>query len=302
MYENDTRLELSRLNNLKRRGNKVEAQCPACAAAGTDRSGNHLVIFDEGRGKWGCTVYAGDKQHRREIAELAGLRVRAFPPLPQHNFRAEVVRPKPQLPALRVPTVSELSALAELRKLPFLEGLEFAVRAGQLRVAEMFDRGSVAKAWVLLDSSGRNAQARRFDGFPWKSIEAKAKTLPGSQATWPIGAADIGIKPFIALCEGGPDTLAAWSLSWWHEMVETVAPVCMTGAGMSIHPHALPHFRGKGVWLFPHRDAPGDRARAKWTAELTAAGATWVKTFDVKPHKDLNEWLTATAHSQEDEE
>lgn len=64
---------------------------------------------------------------------------------------------------------------------------------------------------------------------------------------------------------------------------------------MKIHPDSLPHFHGKKVWIFPHRDEAGAKAQARWIAELTAAGALWVKPFDLAPHKDLNDWLTAAA-------
>jgi hypothetical protein len=197
--------------------------------------------------------------------------------------------------------VGELATLAELRGLPFFAGLELATRAGQLRMAEMRDAGESVLAWVLLDSSARNAQARRLDGRPWQGIGAKAKTLPGSQAAWPIAAADIGAKPFVALCEGGPDTLAAWSFVWWHTQQAEIMPVCMAGSH-PIHVDALPLFRGKGVFVVPHRDAAGARAMTTWTAQLREAGARWVRCFDVSPHKDLNEFLSDAAATAEREQ
>lgn len=290
-------LDLSRLVRPQTRAGKLIAQCPACAQSGGDKSAQHLVVFEDGAGKWGCVQYPGDKEHRRQIAALVGIESAAtFAPRARPPVRPQPA-PAPRkldLPVLRIPTVGELARLADLRQLPFFAGLELAVQAGVLRCAEMLDAGETVTAWLLLDSSHRCAQARRLDGKPWRGIgDVKAKTLPGSQAAWPIGAADIGAKPFVALCEGGPDTLAAWSLAWWEGKAVKIAPVCVAGAGNTLHADALPLFRGKGIWLFPHHDNAGERARLNWTAQLLGAGALWVQPFSVAPHKDLNEWLTA---------
>lgn len=290
-------LDVSRLANPKKRGGKIVAQCPACALAGADTSGEHLVVFDDGYGKWGCVAFPGDKEHRRQIANVVGADYSAqIPPNVVQRGKGTHEGPRPiHLPDLRFPSLAELIVLAESRGLPVYAGLEQAGRAGMLRCATMKDAGANVGAWVLVDSAKHCAQARRLDGKAWESIGAKAKTLPGSRASWPIGAADIGSRPYVALCEGGPDTLSAWTLAWWHEKSAEIAPVCICGAGNSIHPEALPFFVGKGVWTFPHRDAAGERAQVKWTATLIAAGAAWVKPFDVSPHKDLNDWLTAAA-------
>ncbi len=294
-------MNLERLEKVRKCGGKTIARCPACAAAGADKSGEHLVIYESG--KWGCIAFAGDKEHRRQIAALVGLEAPLQTLRPLVRRIIETPRRPLELPALRVPTIGELVRLRDLRGLPFFAGLEIAVRAGQLRMTELPDAGETVTAWVLLDSSHRNAQARRLDGKPWHGIEAKAKTLRGSEAAWPIGAADIRDKPQVALCEGGPDFLAAWSLAFWHAKVAELAPCCMAGAGQRIHPDALPLFKGKGVFLIPHRDKAGERSQKVWTEQLTEAGAAWIRTFDVSPQKDLNELLTAgTAVLESDNE
>ncbi len=291
-------LDSSRLVKPKQRGSKIVAQCPACAAAGGDKSGEHLVIFEDGR--WGCVAYAGDVSHRREIATTHGRDVTRPVCVPASLCTGQRRRTL-TLPPLRVPTVGQLAGIADLRGLPFIAGLELAVRAGVLWIADLNDGAEVVTAWVLTDGARISAQGRRLDGKPWFGIGgAKAKTLPGSQAAWPIGSAAIGDKPFVALCEGGPDALAAWTLAWWHGKAGEVAPVCIAGAGQRIHPDALPFFRGKGVFTFPHRDAAGERAQAVWTKQLREAGASWVKDFDLSPAKDLNDWLFAAVHQMEE--
>ncbi len=49
----------------------VVAQCPACAAVGGDTTGNHLIVYADG--KYGCVVHKGDKDHNKEIFKLVGL-------------------------------------------------------------------------------------------------------------------------------------------------------------------------------------------------------------------------------------
>ena len=67
-------LDISRLKNVRTRGDKTTAGCPACAEVGHDRKCEHLVINAEGG--FGCVVYPGNgpeaKEHRRRIFMLCG--------------------------------------------------------------------------------------------------------------------------------------------------------------------------------------------------------------------------------------
>jgi hypothetical protein len=54
------------------RGSTSVFRCPACAAAGGDRDGNNLKIFDDGR--YACRKFQGDQEHRGEIWSLVGIR------------------------------------------------------------------------------------------------------------------------------------------------------------------------------------------------------------------------------------
>jgi hypothetical protein len=53
-------------------GGIVQARCPACAEGGHDRTGEHLRIYPDGR--FGCCVHPKDKEHRKRIFALAGVR------------------------------------------------------------------------------------------------------------------------------------------------------------------------------------------------------------------------------------
>ena len=67
-------LNISKLENIRKHSGKITARCPACAEAGHDRKGEHLVINADG--SFGCVVYAGDsvdaKAHRKRIFALRG--------------------------------------------------------------------------------------------------------------------------------------------------------------------------------------------------------------------------------------
>jgi hypothetical protein len=48
----------------------IVARCPACAQAGHDNTGNHLIVYPDG--KFGCVARPKDKEHNREILRLVG--------------------------------------------------------------------------------------------------------------------------------------------------------------------------------------------------------------------------------------
>jgi hypothetical protein len=66
-------------------GGLVQARCPACAEGGADRTGNHLRIQSDGR--FGCCVHPKDRDHRKRIFALAGVRER-------QDIRVKVAAPQ----------------------------------------------------------------------------------------------------------------------------------------------------------------------------------------------------------------
>ena len=64
-------LDLTKLENLKDKGDKKLARCPACAKDGGDSKGEHLVIYPDG--KYGCVAHPGDEAHNKEIFQLVGI-------------------------------------------------------------------------------------------------------------------------------------------------------------------------------------------------------------------------------------
>jgi hypothetical protein len=64
-------LDINKLEKVRKLANGVmQARCPACAEGGSDKTGEHLRIYADGR--YGCCVHPKDTQHRKRIFALAG--------------------------------------------------------------------------------------------------------------------------------------------------------------------------------------------------------------------------------------
>lgn len=221
---------------------------------------------------------------------------------------------------VRKPSAAELVVIGKQRNLPesygCFPGLDIAVQRGLLWVGEAYDHESKRDlpAWIATDESRINAQARRMDGKPWTTAHGeriKSKTLPGFKGTWPIGAANFGTAMNVILTEGPPDMLAAITAVFLSSgqslaVVNGIGFACVTGAHQELHPDSLVHFKGRRVRIVPDTDVTGTGAKgaAKWTAQLTKAGAivdwfelTGLKKPDGSPAKDLND---VTAYATDD--
>ena len=192
-------------------------------------------------------------------------------------------------------TEHDLAALRTLRRLPDTTGLTLAIESRILFFGPVSDGDASHYSWIITDDSRRGAQARRMDGVPWAN-GAKAKTITGTTSKWPVGVANVGTLD-IALVEGGPDLLAAFTAISMLGLSEQIQPVAMLGSSNPIHAESLPLFRGKTVWLFPHNDdnLAGLQGAVKWDRALRAAHAT-VIPFDFSPYpgvKDLNDFVSA---------
>jgi hypothetical protein len=229
----------------------------------------------------------------KRFIELAGGAPSSPLPAITRAPAAPQARQKPALPDMRRGTTAELEALAKLRAVS-VEACILADSAGLLRFATW--KGE--PAWIVTDDERLNAQARRMDGELWEGFDAKAQTLPGSWASWPLGIKTGFDYPTFLLVEGGPDLLAALHFIHAHPEGGEVMffPIAMLGASQRIHEDALPILSGKRVRIFPHADKPGREGAEVWTRQLEAVGAevdaadfTGLRKVDGSPVKDLND-------------
>ena len=244
-----------------------------------------------------------------------------LPKPPDANGDADKARQSAAWPVFESPLTGEddtparaMGALAKLRHVS-LEGVRLMAARGLLWFAACKNKPS----WIVTDGERVNAQARRMDGKQWEGINAKAQTLRGSCASWPIGLKESTPYPYVLLCEGGPDLLAAHHFIHTHRRKEDTAAVAMLGAGNKIPADALPLFADRNIpeacypvqWpepgepvqfpckhvrIFAHADNPGRTAAKKWAEQLESAGATvdaadftGLLMADGSPVKDLND-------------
>jgi hypothetical protein len=131
----------------------------------------------------------------------------------------------------------------------------------------------------------------------------KAKTLPGSRASWPVGASTM--KPetdLVYFCEGAPDLIAAATLVFLQapDQFTRSAFVSMLGASQAIAEEALHLFTGKRIRIFAHADDAGAAARDKWATQLIDSEPVALSAWQSDtPGEDLNDFLAANHDDQE---
>ena len=254
------------------------------------------------------------KEACRLFIELAGVKGESRARLQGRNVatrrrQVEVPTPareKPHLPELRTPTSDEAAQIAKQRHLS-PECVLHAAALGLLFVARW--RGF--HSWCVTDSERWSCQFRRMDGKPFPHPAGAKKTLaaPGSWASWPIGAADLGAADSVLLVEGSGDFLAAWHFITAEHLHGRCAAVAMTGAANWIPSEALPEIVRRRVRIFPHLDTShaGEEAALRWETQITKAGGS-VHCFDLSglvtasgdAVGDLNDVLLMERHEIEE--
>jgi hypothetical protein len=86
-------LNIEKLENPRLRGGKKTYRCPACAEAGGDTKGEHLIVNDNG--SFGCVVYPKNYEHRKRIFALVGDRALKTLIIRSTSTRKLVSEPKP---------------------------------------------------------------------------------------------------------------------------------------------------------------------------------------------------------------
>ena len=302
---------------------------PSCRSPFRDDRIASFSIYDHGR-RWKdhATGECGDaanfvakacrlspRDGAQQLIEMAGVERKAKAKFNNKTFDPKASREKydplrdqekavkrEKWPVFEVPTSAEVEVIAQLRGLS-RQGVALAVEHGLLYCADSRE----GRAWVITDLRRLNAQWRLLNGLRWEGVEAKAQTLPGSMAAWPIGLHEAAGFRAIALVEGGPDLLAALHLAWCVHRESLIAPVAILGASNAIPQAALPLFEGKYVRLFPHGDKAGQQAGKRWGKQLLPHCLTidvylfeGLTLVDGSPAGDFNDFVHVCPDQWED--
>lgn len=193
-----------------------------------------------------------------------GSEARTVRTMPPPTRRTETRPQPPPWRKLEIPTLAEVERLIALRSF-YRDAVLDAIHSHHVFCAETRE----GRAWVVTDATGQVSQARRLDGRPWEVIRSKAWTSvrEAGLAGWPLGAADIGDRGQVILCEGGPDWIVA------HEAQPQFAVCTMLGANQSLHASALKYFAGRQVRILAHGDEAGGKACRRWATQLAEVRA-----------------------------
>lgn len=240
----------------------------------------------------------GLKEAIEEVKKIAGGSRGTFAPIRKERRKQsdEDIRisKRSSWPDFKPPTGRELRQIADIRCIP-LAAVEIAADRGLLRTCESRE----GPAWIVSDHRRRNAQARRLDGKPWERIGAKAWTLPGSEASQPIGVRESAKAEHLILVEGAPDLLAACSLIIDAGADGKICAMAMLGAGNRIPAGALVYF-DRPTTIFAHGDGPGRAGAERWREQIVATGNLGVSVVDCGhlaiersiPGNDLNDLIS----------
>lgn len=253
-------LDLSKLEKVKQKGDRIECQCPACFEAGTDKTGNHLIIQPDGA--FGCVMNPGDKIHRRRIAELAGL--------PDETRQTTPTRQNPYVSSQTAKNGSHKSVETRFDE---RGEVQLPARTEICRYAYKDARGAVVyeiaryepKDFRPFLPGAQNAGIGKTPRVPYRLPEILAATGPA----------------FIVEGERDADNLTALGY----------AATCRAGGSSSWEDELTPWFAGKDVILCGDNDKPGEKYMVLLETFLKPVAKSVRRVWVPKPHKDISDAL-----------
>lgn len=194
------------------------------------------------------------------------------------------VKSKPLFPDLSKGHEYDWKELAKIRSLQYQTILDCV----ELGLVRFLDYENV-RCWCITDDDRLAAQVRKLDGTLFEN-GAKAITLKGSWASWPVG---IGHEKsgIIWLCEGGPDLLAAREFANKLGFKIGIRLVTMLGAGQVIQKESLKFFAHSKVLIMAHNDKSGHEALDRWSEQLANNSLKTIRFNYHNRANDLNDLL-----------
>ena len=291
MRDDSISLDLARLENVKHLdGGDIRAACPACRAAGSDKSRDHLLI--QADGKFGCATHPDDHEHRAEIFRLAGTRLSPVPSPNGHAKRnGSPAKPNPAFDWQKC--VADFTD-ADAQKMAAWRGLSVEY------VRWLHAQGIVGIF------GGKTAFANHGEGGKVVSCHVRLANgkwifIPTGQRTAPLVFGDVKAAGFILAFESQWDAFAIMDKNGWHtdNGLPDTAVFITRGAGNG------KLIRGQVsldavCYAFKQNDAPTPKkptpAGDIWLADIASnAGCKVLNVATPTPHKDCNDWTRAGA-------
>jgi hypothetical protein len=259
---------------LKRDGIRLKAFCPFHA----EKNPSFCVFPDGGAFCFGCN-WAGTvidlcaKLDELSPTEAAQKLSTGSPMLPVvvATKRIDNKSKTMLLPALEIPTASDLQRLSVCRSIPIASLLIDARRGFLWCYNDEFN----GRCWLFTDRRRKCAIRRRLDGKnfkTWSGTLTKAAACAGSIMTSPLGYEEARDFPYFAVVEGAPNGLSVTAQALASGVEDKVAPIVMPCTGSRFTPTSLEWLSGKVGRIFIDDDEPGRKAAAAWAKELRAAG------------------------------
>ncbi len=281
-------IDPARLENVRHLdGGAIRAACPACRVAGSDKTGDHLLIQPDG--KFGCATNPGDGEHRKEIFRLAGVHAS---PTPATNGRNG--SPAKSIPAFNWQECVDAFTDDHAQRLAAWRGLsiEFIRWLHAQKVIGIFEN--------------KFAFANHGDGGNVVSCHVRLESgnwffKPSGQKTAPLVFGDAKAAGFILAFESQWDAFAVMDKFGWHTSngLPDTAVLVTRGAGNGeliagrLSPDAV-------CYAFKQNDQPTPKkpipAGDEWLADVASyAGCRVLNVATPTPHKDANDWTRAGA-------
>jgi hypothetical protein len=287
-------LDTARLENVKRHGDgSIRAACPACRAAGSDKSGDHLLI--QPGGKFGCATHKDDGEHRKEIFRLAEKR--------------SVPRPADIAP----PAKTRIAATGE--SFDWQKCVDAFTEADAQKLAARRGLSIEFVRWLHAQGivgifEGKIAFANHGDGGKVVSAHVRLENgkwifKPAGQKTAPLIFGDAKSAAYVLAFESQWDAFAVADKLGWHVgNVLTDSAVFITrgaGNGKLIRGQVAPD---TVCYAFKQNDAPTAKkpipAGDEWLADVAInAGCSVLNVATPAPHADANDWTRAGANESD---
>jgi len=264
-------IDLARLENVNRRDDgSIIAACPACRVAGSDKSGDHLLI--QPSGKFGCAMNPGDREHRRKIFGLAGIK---SAPTRATNGRAK------QFDCAYVYHDASGKVISQVVR--YKNPKSFSQRRPDGKGGWRWDTNGVAKVLFRLPEILRDVQGGKLIFLCEGEKDALAMAQRGFSSTCNPGGAGKWLDSYTATLRGADVVIVADKDKTGRDHAQLVAGK-LHGVAKSVRAIELPDTGGKAVKdAFDFFAAGGDAGQIGGLVDTTPEWTPPIKIAVAEP-------------------